>query len=123
MTGQSGSGEGRSLEYSGYQWYTTIIPMAPNPSGWSRSGKVKLSAAVLGWTVEVLERFRRDLGLPTRSAALSEVLAQWAREYSREAAVERVLAKYGKLYNRAAAAEAKAAARFLPLFKRTKGVP
>ena len=71
--------------------------------GSSRSGKVKLSGAVLGWTVAVLERFRKEAGLPTRSTALCEALAQWARDYAKESAMERALAKYGGMYRACAA--------------------
>lgn len=87
------------------------------------SGKTKLSAAVQSWTLEVLERFRRESGLRTRSAALCEALAQWARDYSKESAVEKAVAKYGKLYAGAAAREEKAALRRLPLRSKTRGLP
>lgn len=96
---------------------------AMRQSGWSRSGKVKLSGAVLGWTVAVLEKFQKDADLPTRSTALCEALAQWAKDYAREAAMERVLAKYGGLYRKSAAREEADAVRFLPLFKQRRALP
>ena len=80
----------------------------------SHSGKIKLSGAVKGWTLAVLERFRREAGLKTRSAALCEALDQWAKEYSKESALEKVVTKYGKLYNKAAAQEEQSAKRRLP---------
>lgn len=87
------------------------------------SGKVKLSGAVQGWTLAVLEKFRRDAGLGTRSAALCEALAQWAREYRKEAVLEKAVSKYGKLYRKAAAQEERGASRTLPLLRQTRGLP
>lgn len=89
----------------------------------SSSGRVKLSGAVLGWSVAVLERFRREAGLRTRSAALCEALAQWAREYNKESALEKAVAKYGKLYRKASGQEEASAARMLPLWRQTRGLP
>lgn len=89
----------------------------------SGQGKIKLSGAVKGWTVAVLERFRREAGLKTRSAALCEALDQWAREYSKEPALERAVAKYGKLYETAGPREERAAKRRLSLLRRTRGLP
>ncbi len=89
----------------------------------SHSGKIKLSGAVRGWTLTVLERFRREAGLKTRSAALCEALDQWAKQYSKESALEKVLAKYGKLYGKAAAHEEQSAKRMLPLLRQTRGLP
>lgn len=86
-------------------------------------GKVKLSGAVKGWTVAVLEKFRRDAGLKTRSAALCEALDQWAREYSKESALEKALVKYGKAYSQVAESEERCAQRTLPLLRRTRGLP
>lgn len=87
------------------------------------SGKVKLSGAVQGWTLAVLEKFRQDAGLDTRSAALCEALAQWAREYRKEAVLEKAVSKYGKLYRKAAEQEELNAARTLPLLSRVRGIP
>lgn len=89
----------------------------------SQSSKVKLSGAVKGWTLAVLERFRREAGLKTRSAALCEALDQWAKQYSKESALEKVLEKYGKLYGKAAAHEEQGAKRMLPLVIQTRGLP
>lgn len=87
----------------------------------SHSAKVKLSAAVLPWTLELLEKFRKEAGLPTRSAAVSKALAQWARGYAKELAMEKILAKYGKLYQKASKIEEAHAARLFPLVKQTRG--
>lgn len=87
------------------------------------SGKVKLSGAVEGWTVAVLDKFRREAGLATRSAALCEALVQWASEYRKEAVLEKALAKYGKAYLRAAKREEESAARMLPLSRQARGLP
>lgn len=89
----------------------------------SGSGKVKLSGAVEGWTLAVLEKFRRDAGLGTRSAALCEALAQWARDYRKEAVLEKALSKYGKAYRKAARQEEQSAARMLPLVNPARGLP
>lgn len=87
------------------------------------SGKVKLSAAVRGSTLVILERFRKEAGLKTRSAALCEALEQWAKDYARDSALEAAVSKYGALYAKAAAREEKAARRALPLARRTRGLP
>ena len=87
------------------------------------SGKVKLSGAVEGWTLAVLEKFRQDAGLSTRSAALCEALAQWAKDYRKESVLEKALAKYGKPYREASSHEEQSATRMLPLWHQARGLP
>lgn len=89
----------------------------------SSTGKIKLSAAVRGRTLVVLERFRKEAGLKTRSAALCEALDQWAKDYAREYALEKAQDKYGALYAKATEREEKAARRMLPLARRARGLP
>lgn len=85
--------------------------------------KIKLSAAVFPWTIEALDRLRRERRLRSRSEAVAEALAEWASERRKESLVSEAVARYGSRYAKAAAREQASAERLLPISLKHRGTP
>ncbi|MBI4425421.1 MAG: ribbon-helix-helix protein, CopG family [Elusimicrobia bacterium] len=75
------------------------------PLSYRRRPKLKLSAAIFPWTVEALDRFRREKGLRSRSEAVAEALAEWAADYRKESLMAEAVARYGAGYAQLAGRE------------------